>query len=232
MATSKLQNYVAGKLNQSFGNLKIYENYRPDWMRGPELERLELDFYIPELGIAIEVQGNQHYEFVEFFHKTVDEFETRKERDKAKIGLCDGRGIILTLIHTELDADIFISNLKDRTKEPDQISISLDTSFCYNRIKIAYIEAERAIKKANKSKGFKKKANCKTATAIYRSLKYGVELNETIDSYYRNNKQEVDCFLRMKIEGKIIRDRNASQKIPPTDNEEQPPDWIGLSNHD
>ena len=47
MSSSKLQKYMAGKLSETFGHLKIYENHRPDWLRGEQLERLELDFFIP-----------------------------------------------------------------------------------------------------------------------------------------------------------------------------------------
>lgn len=214
MATSKLQEYVATKLMETFGNLTIHENYRPDWMRGPKLERLELDFYIPELKIAIEVQGKQHYEYVEFFHKSVDDFEYRKLRDTVKHDLCTGRGISLVLIHTELDTDILIGNLKEKIQEPEPISISLDTSFYYYGVRKALQEATNSIRKSGKSKGFRLKASSKTAEAIYKSLRHGVELSDDIKYYYDCNKEQVDHFLREKIEGKLARELHlASQGV-------------------
>lgn len=52
--------------------------YKPKW-----LELLSYDFYIPNLNIAIECQGLQHFMAVETFGGEI-EFEKTKERDKKK----------------------------------------------------------------------------------------------------------------------------------------------------
>jgi hypothetical protein len=55
-------------LDREFPQYRIRENYRPDWLLSSNITKLELDFYIEELKIGVEVQGEQHYKFVEFFH--------------------------------------------------------------------------------------------------------------------------------------------------------------------
>ena len=52
------------------------------------------DFYLPELNIAIECQGVQHFEPIEFFGGKVS-FEKRKENDRIKRVFCKNNGIKL-----------------------------------------------------------------------------------------------------------------------------------------
>lgn len=41
----------------------IHRNYRPDWLKNPMTDKnLELDFYIPHIKTAIEIQGQHHYD--------------------------------------------------------------------------------------------------------------------------------------------------------------------------
>lgn len=47
--------------------------------------RLFFDFYIKELGVFIEVQGQQHSKFVKHFHGTAENFRAQKIRDNLKI---------------------------------------------------------------------------------------------------------------------------------------------------
>lgn len=106
--TSRLEKYLSKELYTRFGHLSIRQNYRPEWMEG-----LELDFYIEELGIAAEVQGEQHYSFVEFFHKNGDGFEKQQDRDYKKLSICREKKIKLIEIFTEKDADLFIKEICD-----------------------------------------------------------------------------------------------------------------------
>ncbi len=45
----------------------------------------KVDFYLPRDKIAIEVQGQQHYEYSKFFHKTISNFKKAQERDRRKL---------------------------------------------------------------------------------------------------------------------------------------------------
>lgn len=48
-------------------------------------KKLFFDFYIRELGILIEVQGQQHTKFIKHFHGNKEVFLAQKERDNLKI---------------------------------------------------------------------------------------------------------------------------------------------------
>jgi hypothetical protein len=95
MATSKLQSEVSTILSTHLPDIDVKENYRPEWLITREGNRLELDFYIETLDLAIEVQGLQHYEYVPFFHGDVSGFEKRKTFDNFKREVCRQRNIAL-----------------------------------------------------------------------------------------------------------------------------------------
>ena len=63
--------------------------YSPDW-----LGTQRLDIFIPCLHLAIEYQGKQHYEPVEFFGGK-ENFERTKNRDQRKKILCENNAIKL-----------------------------------------------------------------------------------------------------------------------------------------
>lgn len=84
-------------------NLRYMKNVRSKEL--PQLEGLEIDFYLPDYNIGIECQGLQHFKPIRFFTqkrgatKSEDElnndFEKQIERDKHKKELCDKNGITL-----------------------------------------------------------------------------------------------------------------------------------------
>lgn len=57
--------------------------------------RLEIDFFIPQLMIAIEVNGDQHKKYNKFFHASIADFKKQKNRDKRKRDWCELNGITL-----------------------------------------------------------------------------------------------------------------------------------------
>lgn len=118
MATSKLQKEFGEMLDKSLPEFRIRENHKPDWLISSSLTRLELDFYIEELGIAFEVQGAQHYQYVPFFHKSKEDFEKRKLHDQEKRDLCFGNGVRLIEVFTKQDAEIAIKNIEDKIRTP------------------------------------------------------------------------------------------------------------------
>jgi len=50
--------------------------------------RLFFDFYLPTLRLYVEVQGVQHTEFVEHFHKDASAYRAQKKRDALKKEWC------------------------------------------------------------------------------------------------------------------------------------------------
>lgn len=60
---------------------------------------LKSDFYIPELNLMIEVQGRQHNEYVQFFHKNKMGFLNSKKRDLNKVKWCELNNIRLVKLN-------------------------------------------------------------------------------------------------------------------------------------
>ena len=93
-------NCAKGKSERLFGECLKELGYkaskiRPKWLRNPKTGYpLELDFYIPELKIAFEVQGRQHYEPVDFWGGE-EAFQGVRERDQQKRNQCFMMGVIL-----------------------------------------------------------------------------------------------------------------------------------------
>ena len=83
--------------------------------------KYRFDFYV-EGGRAIEVQGQQHYQFIPKFYRSRAEFEAAKERDRRKISYCLAHRISLYIIpYWELEnlstaADLFQSRFLARTR--------------------------------------------------------------------------------------------------------------------
>lgn len=133
---SNLEKYLSKKLYESFGSIEIKQNYRPQWMEG-----LELDFYIEDLKLAAEIQGMQHYSFVQFFHGTKEKFYEQQKRDAVKSSICRERGIRLVEIFNEKDADLFYARVKDAILPKEKYSYSDSKS---------YILYEKLLKKFKK----------------------------------------------------------------------------------
>ncbi len=71
----------------------------PDWLRNPETGRkLELDCYNDDLKLAVEYNGEQHYNWPKYPNQTYDEFINQVRRDKLKADLCDQHGVYLIVV--------------------------------------------------------------------------------------------------------------------------------------
>lgn len=77
---------------------KPFNKERPDFLNNPVTGgdyNLELDCFDVKLKLAVEYNGRQHYEFIEFFHKNKDRFLNMKYRDDMKRRMCKDEGITL-----------------------------------------------------------------------------------------------------------------------------------------
>ena len=93
------ENLLYINLKKIFKKSKILRNFRPNYLKG-----LELDFYL-ELGekkIGIEYQGVQHYKPVKYFGGKKS-FKNQKIKDKKKLKLCNQNKIILIEFPYTLD---------------------------------------------------------------------------------------------------------------------------------
>ena len=104
---------------------KIFElefpNKRPPFNVNPLTgHQLELDCYNEELGLAVEVNGRQHYEYVKRFHKDPIGFFYQQFKDEIKEFQCEVNDIVfLTVPYTIEEEDI----------EPYIIALLINTRF-------------------------------------------------------------------------------------------------------
>lgn len=149
MSTSKLQKYTGNQLRKRFAKYGIVENTRPDWLISTKGERLELDFYLERLGIAIEVQGGQHFEFTPVFHASEWDFQEQVRRDKDKLEVCQQVGIDLLYVCKKSDVEVVLTACYDVLKP-----ITKSTETKWKNITPAWINGR--IKMLQKDTGFEK----------------------------------------------------------------------------
>lgn len=76
-----------------------------DWLLSDTGYNMFLDFYIPDKNIAIEYDGKQHYQYVEYIHHTKENFEKAVYRDKLKEALLSEHDIQLIRIKYDIPLD-------------------------------------------------------------------------------------------------------------------------------
>ena len=72
---------------------------------------LSYDFLIPSMNIIIEVHGKHHYEYEEYFHKSIDNFENRSIIDNLKIDWAYSNGYKLFIIPYSLCTESYLLKL-------------------------------------------------------------------------------------------------------------------------
>ena len=82
---------LMSKLEDNF--LKIFRRAGVSYEREktfPKLKngKLRFDVWVPKYNALFEIQGEQHYKFTPYFHKTKADFFASKLRDKKKIQFC------------------------------------------------------------------------------------------------------------------------------------------------
>ena len=87
-------------------NIKYEYEKGFDWLKKDG--KMTIDFYLPEYNTAIECQGEQHYQPVEYFGG-IDEFKKDRERDKTKKNLLNEHKIhLIYYADIKYDKDVFI----------------------------------------------------------------------------------------------------------------------------
>ena len=87
-------------------------------MKNPETKHtLELDLYNEKLKIALESQGQQHYSFPNYFHKTKKDFIAQVRRDDYKRKRCAELGIELFVIPYTAEKDNLEKYIRDLIKK-------------------------------------------------------------------------------------------------------------------
>ena len=97
---------------------KPFPNVRPKFMFNSITgESLEFDMYDPQMRLVVEYNGQQHYKFTPFFHKTKDAFRNQQYRDKMKKDICKKMGIVLIDVPYTVKINDIESFLTNRLRE-------------------------------------------------------------------------------------------------------------------
>lgn len=220
MSTSKLQRYVSKQLGIYLAEYDIYENTRPQWLSGREL-----DFYIPEINTAIEVQGNQHFQFTPHFHRTYDAFLDQRHRDMMKRIDCEERGIKLYEVCTETDADVLIIDLfeKHHNKRsggendcliigPDPVQVEGSSNDQRHYVSLVR-NAKNAIRKfLSSGKKDVLHVDKRVAVVVSHCRRYGVEFEDKdLLIYYEKRKEIIEAKITsMEEQKEAMRQRKAN----------------------
>lgn len=95
---SKKEGQMQKALNNILPEADFIDNGYYSWLPSPKGSPLQLDRYYPELKLAFEFQGRQHYEFNPYMHKDRAAFEYLRKCDAKKKRICKERGITLIAI--------------------------------------------------------------------------------------------------------------------------------------
>ena len=90
--------------------LKKFPKRKPDWLIDDVTgNRLELDGYSEEIGLAFEYDGRQHQKHIKYFHPEKEDFIDQKRRDEIKDKIFNKMKIVLIRIKEE---DNFVKDTK------------------------------------------------------------------------------------------------------------------------
>lgn len=103
---SQLEKQVRVML-ETMGEPFVYEKTF-DWLVNGS-NKLSIDFYLPRLNKAIECQGQQHFEFLEYFHRTKEGYKNQIVRDEKKNKECKENKV--SLLYFAEDKD-YVNNYK------------------------------------------------------------------------------------------------------------------------
>ena len=95
---------------------------------------LRLDIYLPDISLAIEIQGIQHYEMNSFFHKDSSSFLEANLRDKEKRAIANNNNIDILYIkyNQKKYLDIVFSKINSRILEMEEDDIMFVGSTRYS----------------------------------------------------------------------------------------------------
>jgi len=112
-AKSKFHMAAREILREQFKGYSVFEEVPLPGSRKPNMQSvLFLDFYIPSFDLGIEVHGQQHYEFCQFFHKTKAGYLASQIRDRVKEEWCEVNDIELTVFNYSDDPSVWRKQLE------------------------------------------------------------------------------------------------------------------------
>jgi hypothetical protein len=89
--------------------------------------KLFFDFYIKDLGVLIEVQGEQHSRFIKHFHEDKEGFSGQKKRDNLKLEYAEDKEIAFIQINYDekISDELILNKIFLALKEKGDIDYDL-----------------------------------------------------------------------------------------------------------
>jgi len=99
------------KLFPAVPNKRIFEEHFINYKK----HKLFFDFYVRELRLFVEVQGQQHFKFVSHFHGDKEKFQGQVNRDNLKIEYVQEEDFYLVYINydDEITEDLMLTRITE-----------------------------------------------------------------------------------------------------------------------
>jgi len=86
------EGFVSNLILDAFPGYKVIRNVRPEWLKGNKGKYLEIDIFVPDIKLAIEIQGPQH--FVDLY-SNMNQHCALIKNDLLKKETCERNGVRL-----------------------------------------------------------------------------------------------------------------------------------------
>lgn len=96
---------IANKVYEIICELFPHNIILSEWYLNYKGQRLFFDIFIKDLGVLIEIQGRQHFKFINHFHGSREGFLEQKRRDNLKLEFIE-ENERLSLVRFNYDEDI------------------------------------------------------------------------------------------------------------------------------
>lgn len=106
---SKKEGLMQQRLNKILPEADYIDNGYYSWLLSPKGAPLQLDRYYPDLKVAFEFNGRQHYEYNPYMHETEENFRYLQRCDIKKRRECKKRGVtLITIKYTKKITDDYL----------------------------------------------------------------------------------------------------------------------------
>lgn len=112
MSTIAIQaQYILAKLFPAVPSVRVFCEHYVNYKK----HKLFFDFYVRELRLFVEVQGQQHFKFVSHFHGDKEKFQGQVNRDNLKIEYIQEEDFYLIYINydEEITADLILDRITE-----------------------------------------------------------------------------------------------------------------------